>query len=463
MGANIGSTVTAQIIAFKVTRFALPIIALVFTVMLQKRREPVRHYGAGVLGLGLIFLGIGIMGDTMSPLRSYQPFLDAMTHMETPVLGILAGALFTGLIQSSAATTGIVIVMASNGLIALEAGIAIALGANVGTCVTALLAAIGKPREALRASVVHILFNVLGVLLWIGFIDQLGELATWLSPSSGDLSSAARDAADTPRQIANAHTIFNVVNTLLFLPFAAQFARITEKLVPERPIAEEEVVRTRYLDTELIATPSLALDRVRLEILGLGERVTDMLDAILPAVLTGRREDLLEIEAMDDAVDSLHASTVTYLGKVSQGKLTAAQTDELIKLMEAVNSLEAIGDVIETNLVSLGLERIEDGVTVSSATTKVLTRFHRAVRGALDASLQAATLRSEQAASAVRQMKGTINQLADDAQRHQARRLVADEPDRIAAYTLETDVLQNLKRIYYYTRRMARTVLKSTH
>ncbi|MDH3405262.1 MAG: Na/Pi cotransporter family protein, partial [Acidobacteriota bacterium] len=459
---NIGSTVTAQIIAFKVTRLSLPIIALGFALASQKRRPALQHYGAGIMGLGLVFLGINVMGDAMSPLRSYPPFLDAMTKMDAPLLGILAGAIFTGLVHSSAATTGIVIVMASQGLISLEAGIAIALGANIGTCVTAVLAAVGKPREALRASLVHVLFNVVGVILWFGFIDRLADLAAWVSPSAADLTGTARVAAEAPRQIANAHTIFNVVNTILFLPLATQFARIAERLVPERPMAEEEIVRARYLDTELVATPSLALDRVRLEILRLGERVADMLDAILPAVLTGQPEELLAIQAMDDGVDALHASTVTYLGKVSQQKLTAEETDELINLMEAVNSLENIGDVIETNLVTLGLHRIATGVNVSRPTAEILTRFHRSVRKALDASLQAATQRSGEAAAAVRGMKAEINEQTDQARRHQAARLVADEPDRIAAYTLETDVLQNLQRIYYYTRRMARTVLAST-
>ena len=462
MGANIGTTITAQIIAFKVTKFALPMIALGFVLNFQKTREWLQNHGAGIMGLGLIFLGMSVMADAMSPLRSYQPFLDAMVRMENPLIGILVGAAFTALVQSSSATTGIVIVMASSGLLSLDAGIALALGANIGTCITALLASIGKPREALRASAVHILFNALGVFLWIGLIDQLASLAVWFSPGSPELTGAERLAAEAPRQIANAHTVFNVVNTIVFLPFAAQLARIAEKLVPSRPIAAEDLVRARYLDTELIDTPSLALDRVRLEILRVGERVTDMLDAIMPAVLKGERRELLEIEAMDDAVDSLHALTVTYLGKVSKEKLGETETVELFNLMEAVNALENIGDVIETNLVGLGLQRIEQGVTVSSATTEILTEFHAAVRRALDVSLQAATQRSERAATAAREMKREVHALADAAHRHQAERLVADEPDRIAAYTLETDVLQNLQRIFYYTRRMARTVLRST-
>ena len=184
MGANIGTTITAQIIAFKVTKFALLMIAVGFAMTLLAKRERRRQQGAGLMGLGLVFFGMAVMGEAMAPLRSYQPFLDAMVRLEHPALGILVGALFTALVQSSSATTGIVIVMAGQGLISLETGIALAFGANVGTCVTALLASIGKPREAVRAAAVHVLFNVAGVLVWVGFIDQLAQLVTWISPTA---------------------------------------------------------------------------------------------------------------------------------------------------------------------------------------------------------------------------------------------------------------------------------------
>ena len=246
MGANIGTTVTAQIVAFKVTKFALLMIAIGFATTFVSKKEITRQKGRGLLGLGLIFFGMTVMGDAMRPLRSYGPFLELMTRMEDPWLGILAGAAFTGLVQSSSATTGVVIVMASRGLISLPAGIALSFGANIGTCVTAMLAAIGKPREALRAAVVHVLFNVAGVALWIAFIDDLALVVTSISPVSEELAGQARLAADTPRQIANAHTIFNIANTLIFIWFATPFARIVQWLVPDRPPAEAAIIRARY-------------------------------------------------------------------------------------------------------------------------------------------------------------------------------------------------------------------------
>ena len=167
-------------------------IAAAFFTEILARRERVRQWGMALMGLGLIFFGMSVMSDAMAPLRSYQPFLDLMVRMENPLVGILVAATFTGLIQSSSATTGIVIVMASQGFITLPAGIALAFGANIGTCITAMLAAIGKPREAVRAATVHVLFNVAGVLVWFLFIPQLADIVTLISPSHPELAGIDR-------------------------------------------------------------------------------------------------------------------------------------------------------------------------------------------------------------------------------------------------------------------------------
>jgi len=462
MGANIGTTITAQIVAFKVTEYALLLVAVGFAVRFFSRRERVRHQGMILLGLGLIFFGMGVMGDAMDPLRSSPLFLDLMKGMEAPFLGILIGALFTALIQSSSATTGVVIVLAAQGFITLPAGIALAFGANVGTCVTALLASVGKPREARQAAAVHVLFNVLGVMIWLAFIDPLADLVFALSPSAEHLTGLDRLAAETPRQIANAHTIFNVANTVLFLPLAGVFARTVERLIPERPLPDHAVVQPRYLDMELIRTPSLAVDRARLEVLHMGDRVRVMLTQILPAVFNGENEDLLEVKAMDEGVDLLHGRIVTYLGRLSQENLSETVSQELLSIIEAANDLEGIGDIIETNLVVQGLDRLEEGVTVSQVTQGVLTDFHKIILRGFELALQAVSQRSREAAEAVVEMKGEVNQMAESASLHEIRRLVADEPHRLETYTLEVDVLKNLKRVYYFSKRMARGVLVAT-
>jgi phosphate:Na+ symporter len=409
--------------------------------------------------LGLVFFGMGIMSDAMTPLRSFPPFLHLMTHMENPVIGILIAAIFTGLIQSSAATTGIVIVMAAQGFITLQAGIALAFGANIGTCITALLASIGKPREALRAAMVHVIFNVFGVLLWFRFIPQLAEFVTWLSPAYPQLSGAARLAAEAPRQIANAHTTFNVANTFIFIGFSGQFARLVEWLIPDKPLVEELIIRPKYLDEELLDTPSLALGRVRLEIGHVGSRVIEMLERILPAILTGNRMSLQTVTRIDDDVDILHGHIVTYLGRISQKALTEEQTRELVHLMDATNNLENIGDIVETDLASLGYQRIQQGVSISVATQDMLKKLHNSVMATVELAIDAVTENDRHAAQEIIAMKSDIARLTDSAAMHETRRLVAKEPNRLAAYTVEMDVIEKLKRIYYHAKRMAKAVV----
>ncbi len=463
MGANIGTTITAQIVAFKVTKAAMLMIGVGFSMLFISKEEKIRQYGAMIMGLGMVFFGMSVMSDAMKPLRTFQPFLDFMIQMESPLIGILVAAAFTGLIQSSSATTGIVIVMASQGLITLPAGIALAFGANIGTCVTAMLAAIGKTREALRAALVHVIFNVGGVLIWVMFVAYLAEFVVWFSPTYPELSGVNRLGAETPRQIANAHTIFNLCNTLIFIWFTTQIGRLVEWLVPDSELEDEGLIaHSKYLDEELLSTPSLALDRVRLEVLHMGEQVDAMLQRIMPAILDGDRESLSSIKKMDDEVDHLYEQIIEYMGKISRNSLTDTQTTEFLKLMEAVSDLENIGDTVETNLVVLGNERISSGVSISNPTREVLTGFHKVVFKAVNSAVQAVSQNNEEVARTVIAMKHEIEGLVNSAAIHQVQRLVADEPNRIPAYTIEIDIIEKQKRIYYFAKRMAKSVLTQT-
>ena len=444
LGSNIGTTITAQLIAFNITNWALVLVSVGFGVSALAKRQMRKSQGTALLGLGLIFFGMVVMGAALSPLRTYEPFINVMETLDNPLLGVLAGAVITAILQSSSATTGIVIVLATQGLITPGAGIALVLGANVGTSVTALLAAIGKPREAQRAAVAHLLFNVLGVLLWIPFVG-------WLVSVVGGVGGG------TAREVANAHTVFNVVNALVFLPFVNQFAALVTKLVPDKPVDGE--MRPKYLDRSLIRSPSLALSAARMEMLRMASRVQGMLADILPATLDGSIDSLADVESMDDEVDLLHGLLLEYLGDIGEARLSEASSDELMDLFEATNALEAIGDIIETNMVALGHQRIGESVTVSDETREVIEIYHKAVYDAFQLALIAVTQKDQDAAKKVSRMKSHIRNLERAATQHEAERLVADEPNRIATYRFEIDLIANLKRIYYFTRRIARVAV----
>jgi phosphate:Na+ symporter len=459
LGANIGTTVTAQIVAFKVTRLALLMVAVGFGLTFVTDRETLRHHGNGILGLGLVFLGMTIMGEAMAPLRGHEPFQLWMLRMEHPAMGIAAGAVFTALVQSSSATTGIVIAMAAQGLLPLNAGIALILGANVGTCVTAVLAALGKPREAIQAASVHVLFNTLGVLVWLPFIDELARLSTWLSPQAAAMTGDARLAAETPRQIANAHTLFNVANTLLFLPFVGLLAAAAQRLVPEVRRPRDALGQPQFLDEEVIDTPTLALQQARLEIARLGEIVKRMYEEVLPAMLDGGLDRLQAVVRMDEVADQLHSAIIEFLGRISRGELTGEQTEELMHLMAAANALEAAGDVIETDLVSRGRQRLDDGVRVSVHTRRVIEQFHHAVADSLRHAVLAIAKGDAALATVVVESKARINQMIEDAARHHAARLVTDEAHRISLYSLEVDMIEHLRRVFYFAKRIAHGVI----
>ena len=462
LGADIGTTITAQIVAFPVKKYALLLVATGFLMTFVSRKEDIRQYGILVMGLGLIFFGMGVMSDAMKPLRSYEPFIELMQNVSNPLIGILVSTAFTALVQSSSATMGIVIVLASQGLISLEGGIALALGANIGTCATAGLAALGKPREAVRVAVAHVTFKIAGVLLIVWFIPPFAELVRAVSPAAEHLSGMDRLAADTPRQVANAHTLFNVGIAFLFLPFAGVFARFCEWVVPDRALSEAEELDARYepkyLDEVLLDTPALALERAQLEIGRLGDRVNEMYGAFLEPTFAHDTARLEEIAEMDVDVDMLHGRIVTYLAQISSGELSRHETDGLLRLIQAANQIEHIGDLIETNLVGLGQKLAEDGVRVSDATAGIIRDYHAKVGDALRGSTDALRETDTKLARKVRRMKPEMTELAQNTVRHALERLVVDEPNRLAAYTREMELVENLTRIFRHSRRLAALV-----
>ena len=460
MGANIGTTITAQLIAFQITKYSLLMIAFGFTISFISKSDRVKQYGTLILGIGLLFFGMHLMSEGAYPLRSYQPFIDSMERMSNPLWGIALGAVFTGIVQSSSATTGIVIVLASQGLISLEAGIALIFGANIGTCVTAVLATLGKTREAVRAAVVHVIFNVGGVVLWFLFIPLLASLVVEVSPSFDQLDGTAKLGAETPRQIANAHTIFNVANTLIFIWFTGPIAWIVRRIVPDQPFQEVKRSEPRHLDQLLLATPALALDLVRVEIGRLGANSLLMVRKCFPYLLEGTNDDLNKLEKMDNDVDQLHGAIITYLSQLSKANLDASQSESLHDYLSAANYLESIADLVETNLTAVGKQRIKRSIIIGSQTRQMLDQFHELIVKNTKNAIHAIVEQDESAAQEVLDAKPQINRLVEKLESHLTHRLAVDEPERLHTFRLEIEVVEYLKRVYYFSKRIAKLVLE---
>lgn len=458
MGANIGSTATAQIVAFKVTKYAWAMVAAGFAFRTFSRKEIVQHYGVMILGLGMLFLGLDQMSAATNPLRTFQPFIEFMARLDNPFLGIVVGAGFTVLVQSSAATTGIVIMLASQGFLSLEAGIAVAIGANIGTCFTAVLSAFGKPPEAVRAAVVHVLFNVIGALMWIGFISFLADVAREFSPLHPELSGPARLAAETPRQIANANTLFNVANTLILIWFAGPIAHLAMKIVPDRPTSGPKPVEPRYLDKVYLGTPPIGIDRVRMELGHMGGCVVRMLDAAPDAWNSGDRRQLIRIANQDDDVDRLHTAILDYIRALSSGELKATDAARLEDLFIIANYLESIGDLVATDLVAQGINRLERHVELHRG-VEIGNDYWDAVAAALKDVMSALATNDADLARDVVHRKAGIYEMANDMVHELGIQLRNDAID-LDRFRISADVVGQIKRIYYNIRKIAQIIVK---
>jgi len=461
-GANVGTTITAQIIAFKVTKYALVLIAGGFGMLFVGKTDKVKHYGAMIMGLGLVFYGMSVMSNGMKPLRSFEPFTALMGRMENPLLGILVSAAFTGLVQSSSATTGIIIVMASQGLITLPAGIALIFGANIGTCVTALLASIGKPREAVRAGAVHITFNVIGVLIWVPFIGPLADVVLTVSPASAALTGLDKLAADTPRQIANAHTIFNIANTVIFLPFSTLIARLVEALVPDRAAAPSGVapeVSVQYLNEDLLSTPVLAIEQARREMLRMAEIVRGMLADIMPAFVANDLAAAQDILQRDNQVDYLQRKTAEYLTRVGRSDLSLQLSERTMQLLNVNTELEHIGDVIEKNLVTLLTTKAQEEIVFSDEGRAELLEYHERVMASYDQAVQAFADDDADAAHVVATTKPELVQLEHVYRRTHFDRLGQGLQASVESSRIHLDLIDYLRRINSYAESIASSVL----
>jgi len=407
-----------------------------------------------LMGLGLLFFGMELMSIATGPVREWPPFIEMMQTMRNPLLSIAAGALFTAIVQSSSATTGIVIVLASQGLISLETGIGLIFGANIGTCVTAMLSSFGRPREALQAAWAHVIFNVLGVLIWVLFIPQFADLVRTISPVTESLAGLERTAADTPRQIANAHTIFNIANLVLFIWFTGPLAKLVARLVPVPP--PPVGIQPKYLDDLFLEQPAMALDQVRRELVRLGDRVGSMVDSSLDTVMRGSEQDVAALARADDDVDQLYEAIIRYLGRLSQKELITPQPQYLHDYVGIANYLENIGDVIEKDLLAVAGKRLRKRLVISGPTATELEALAAETCRSYRQAMVALESGDPDDAVEVFESKKAVVALADEATTLIVRRLVAEEPNRLENFEIETEIISIFRRLNTLARRIAR-------
>ena len=376
LGSNIGSTITAQIVAFKVTDYALALIAVGAIMALFSKKDTTKNIGFVILGFGLLFYGMKVMSDTMKPLRSNPTFNSILTSFENPFMGILAGAAFTALIQSSSATTGIVITLASGGSITLEAGIPLIFGANVGTCVTAMLAGLNASREAKRVAIAHVTFNLLGVGLFCFWIPTFAE---FISQTSDNI----------PRQIANAHTIFNILATVVFIPFTPLVAKLILQYYPDEEIDRDiSKPAIMHLDKNTLETPAIAITNAQAEIRGVIGLLERVVGSVAMPFLSNESLSDVENEEEDfekglqnriEKITFLNNEISSYLIKINNQDLTDVQSREVFTLVSVVNNVNSIKNSVGLRLHDLLIKKEMEADSLSESLINEIESYHKKI------------------------------------------------------------------------------------
>jgi len=447
LGADIGTTLTVQLIAFKIFDYALLLVGVGFLFIFLSRRKSFRYVGQAILGFGFIFFAIKVMSDAMVPLRESEIMrLLIMSLGDQPLLGVLIAASFSALVHSSAATIGLAITLSLQGLMPLAAALPIIFGANIGTCATALASSLGANAEAKRVALAHTFFKVGGVLIFLPLVGPFVQVVE-------------RTASDVARQIANAHTLFNVGITVVFLPFAGLVARLIARLVPEDREGDD-LFRSKYLDENMLDTPALALGQATREALRMADLVSEMLTKTIDAFAREDPELVEAIEEKDNQVDTLDRDIKHYLTKLSQQSLTAEQSKREIGILSFVNNMENIGDIVDRNLMELAKKRLTKGARFSEAGMHEITLLHKKVLQNLELAISAFASSDPALAQQVLERKLELSQTERRFRQAHIERLHAGYQESIDTSEIHLDVLTNLKRINSHITAVAYPILE---
>ena len=447
LGADIGTTFTVQLIAFRVTDYAPLLVGIGFVLVFVGRRRAVKDVGQAILGFGLLFLGLRLILDGVAPIRQNELTLEVLRALAAnPLTGVLVGAGLSAALASSAATIGVAIALASAGLLALPGAVAIVLGANVGTCATALAASLGANADAKRVAVAHIVFKLLGVVVIFPF---LGPFTDWV----------AATASDPGRQIANAHTLFNVGVSLVFLPWVPWAARAIEALVPATHEADNPF-RTRYLDTRSLDQPSLALGQATREALRAADLVQAMLRDTIRVFRDNDRDLLEDVERRDDQVDFLEREIKLFLARLHRETMAPDLARKEIALISLIGNLENVGDIIDKNLMELARKKVALGRHFSEAGWAELSEFHALVSKKLESAIAAFAANDRGLAQEVLDRRALIRQRERELRESHLGRLRAGRADTLETSDIHLDVLSNLKRISSHVTAIAVSILE---
>ncbi len=449
-GANIGTTITSQLVAFNLTGVA-PLILFVGAVFVMFGKKPmVKKVGEVILGFGALFMGISMMKDAMTDLRNYQAVLDALGSMDNPLVGILFGTVITVIVQSSSVTVSILLLMASQGLIDLSVCFYVILGCNIGSCTPAVLASLDAKKEAKRAAMIHVMFNVLGMVI-IGILlafgmDYFEEFILHISGS------------DVGRCVANADSLFKIFQTIVFLPISAQFVAMTRWLIPGEDQMQNEY-QFLYIGKQTIFSPSTAVVETTQEIERMGTLARENMKLAMEAFFDGNQEKISKVYETEKQIDFLSKEITDYLVKINQLQLPVVDARRIGGLFHVVSDIERIGDHAE-NIADAAIKSAKDNLGFTKKGQKEIIEMHEKTMTILEKSMEMFTTMDKKNLSDILELENCIDRMERELQQNHVKRMAKGKCLPMTGI-LFTDLVTGLERVADHATNIAFSILEN--
>lgn len=447
MGANIGTTVTAQLVSFDLNGMAPIALGIGIILYLFASKPKVKNIAEILIGFGILFTGMDFMKNAVEPLAEYKGFTDLLVGFgDHPLLGLLLGFGITAIVQSSSASMGMLIALASQGLIPLNAALPILYGQNIGTCVTSLISSVGASRNAKRAAVMHLIFNVLGTAVFLIVLNKpVVRFVTNMNPG------------DVARQIANTHTLFNIISVIILLPFTKFIINLAIKLVPDKAGEEDESKAIKYLDDRIVETPSIAVASVVKETLRMGKKAKESVNYAIDGFLEQSQENIDKSFKHEKVVNELQKGILNYLLKLSKAHLDEDARDIVDSLFNTVNDIERIGDHAE-NIAELAQDIIDSDLKLSKQGTEEVRELYNKVIATYDYALQAMKTYDVDLACKVIKMEEQVDIMEKSCRANHIHRL-NNSLCSIDSGIIFLDLISNLERISDHAVNIAQQVI----
>ncbi|QJA08530.1 Na/Pi cotransporter family protein [Romboutsia sp. CE17] len=449
MGANIGTTITAQLVSLDLVGIAPMALGIGIILYLFAKNSKTKHIAEILIGFGILFTGMDFMKDAVKPLSEFKGFTDALVSFgHHPILGILLGFGITAIVQSSSASMGMLLALSSQGLIPLASALPILYGENIGTCITSIISSIGASKNARRAATMHLVFNIIGTLVFMLVLTKpITMVVTHLDPN------------DVSRQIANSHTLFNLVNVIILLPFSKLIVKLTMKLIPEKEDDVEDTKIVKFIDERMITTPSIALSNTAKETIRMGNKAKKALTNAMNGLLEKSDKKVKVVFEEEQKINELQKIILDYLLKLSKTSISHDCIEGIDKLFNTINDIERVGDHAE-NIAELAESMINNDLNMSEDGKAELLEMYNKVIETYTYALESLEKGDIDLACKVIKMEEQVDAMETSYRRSHMKRL-NEGVCSIDSGVIYLDIISNLERVSDHSVNIATQVITS--